>query len=85
MLAAVSSRSDRLAARAFAGIDALQVPERQGGVRIVTPRLIAAAHRHEVEVHVWTVNRPEEMLRLVAMGVDGIVTDRADVAIATLL
>ena len=47
-------------------------------MRIVTPRLIAAAHRHGVEVHVWTVNDPADMRRLVAMGVDGIVTDRAD-------
>lgn len=84
VLAAVASRSDRLVARALAGVDALQVPERQRRLRIVTPRLIAAAHRHGVEVHVWTVNDPADMRRLVAMGVDGIVTDRADVALKTL-
>lgn len=84
VLAAVASRSDRLVARALAGIDALQVPERQGRLRIVSPRLIAAAHRHGVEVHVWTVNDPDDMRRLVALGVDGIVTDRADVALETL-
>lgn len=64
----------------LAGAVALQVPERQHGVRIVTPRFIAAAHEHGVEVHVWTVNDPADMRRLVAMGVDGIVTDRADLA-----
>jgi glycerophosphoryl diester phosphodiesterase len=84
VLAAVASRSDRLVARALAGVDALQIPERQGRLRIVTPRLIAAAHRHGVEVHVWTVNDPDDMRRLVAMGVDGIVTDRADVAVETI-
>lgn len=84
VLAAVASRSDRLLARALSGIDALQVPERQGRLRIVTPRLIAAAHRHDVEVHVWTVNDPDDMTRLVSMGVDGIVTDRADVALSAL-
>jgi glycerophosphoryl diester phosphodiesterase len=84
VLAAASARSDRLLARALAGVDALQVPERQGRLRVVTPRLIAAAHRHGVEVHVWTVNDPEEMRRLVEMGVDGIVTDRADVALEVL-
>ena len=68
--------------RALAGVDALQVPERQRRLRIVTPRLIAAAHRHGVEVHVWTVNDPADMRRLVDLGVDGIVTDRADVALA---
>lgn len=84
VLAAVASRSDRLVTRALAGVDALQVPERQGRVRVVTPRLIAAAHRHGVEVHVWTVNEPDDLRRLVAMGVDGIVTDRSDIALETL-
>ncbi|WP_203579370.1 glycerophosphodiester phosphodiesterase family protein [Microbacterium hibisci] len=84
VLAAVSARSDRLVARALAGVDALQIPERQGRLRVLTPRLVAAAHRHGVEVHVWTVNAPDDMLRLVAMGVDGIVTDRADIALAAL-
>lgn len=71
-------------ARALRGFDALQIPERQGPIRVLTPRLIAAAHRHGVEVHVWTVNDPDRMRQLVAMGVDGIVTDRADLAIAAL-
>lgn len=84
VLAAVASRSDRLVARALGAVDALQVPERQGRLRVVSPRLIAAAHRHGVEVHVWTVNHTDDMRRLVDMGVDGIVTDRADVALATL-
>lgn len=84
VLAALAARSDRLVARAFADVDAIQVPQRQGRLRVVTPRLLAAAHRHGVEVHVWTVNDPDDMLRLVEMGVDGIVTDRADVALSTL-
>ena len=84
LLAALTARSDRLVRRALAGIDAVQVPERHRRLRILTPRLIAAAHRHDVEVHVWTVNDPESMRRLVAMGVDGIVTDRADTALQTL-
>ena len=84
VLAAIASRSDRLVARALAGVDALQVPERQGRLRVVTPRLIAAAHRHGVEVHVWTVNEPDDMRRLIAMGVDGIVTHRSDIALKTL-
>ncbi|SFS04503.1 glycerophosphoryl diester phosphodiesterase [Microbacterium sp. cf046] len=81
LLAALALRSPRLVRRSLAGVDALQVPERQGRVRIVTPRLLAAAHRNDVEVHVWTVNDPEDMRRLLAMGVDGLVTDRADVAL----
>jgi glycerophosphoryl diester phosphodiesterase len=84
LVLALTARSDRLVRRALAGVDALQVPERRRRLRIVTPRLIAAAHRHDVEVHVWTVNDPVEMRRLVDMGVDGIVTDRADLALKTL-
>lgn len=84
VLAAVTARSDRLVRRALADVDALQVPERHRRVPIVTPRLIDAAHRHDVEVHVWTVNEPDAMRRLVELGVDGIVTDRADVALRML-
>lgn len=65
-------------------IDALQIPERHSRLRILTPALLRAAHRHEVEVHVWTVNDADDMRRLVALGVDGIVSDRADLALATL-
>lgn len=84
VVASVSARSAPLTRRSLAGVDALQVPERQGRLRIVTPRLISAAHRHGVEVHVWTVNDPDRMRRLVDMGVDGIVTDRADLALDAL-
>lgn len=70
--------------RALDGIDALQIPERRGAVKVLTPALLRAAHRHGVEVHVWTVNDPDRMAALVALGVDGIVTDRADVAIGRL-
>ncbi|GAA5197655.1 glycerophosphodiester phosphodiesterase family protein [Microbacterium jejuense] len=84
VIAALAVRSERLVARALRGVDALQVPEWQGRVRIVSPRLLAAAHRHGVEVHVWTVNDPQDMHRLVDLGVDGIVTDRADIALETL-
>lgn len=84
LLAALALRSGRRAARALEGVDALQVPERQRRLRIVSPRLIDAAHAQGVEVHVWTVNDPDDMTRLIGLGVDGVVTDRADVALRTL-
>lgn len=71
-------------ARALRDIDALQIPERQGLFRVLTPSLLRAAHAHGVEVHVWTVNEVPDMRRLVSMGVDGIVSDRADLAIDAL-
>jgi glycerophosphoryl diester phosphodiesterase len=66
---------------ALRGASALQVPEGFGGVRLVTPRFVARAHEAGVEVHVWTVNEPARMTRLLDLGVDGIVTDRADLAV----
>lgn len=68
----------------LASVDALQVPEHFRGVRIVTPQLLAQAHAAGVEVHVWTVNDPSEMDRLLALGVDGLITDRADLALAVV-
>ncbi|CAM4130209.1 MULTISPECIES: glycerophosphodiester phosphodiesterase family protein [Helcobacillus] len=58
--------------------DALQVPEQVRGVRVVTERLIAKAHRAGCEVHVWTVDHPGDMRRLLEMGADGIITNRID-------
>ena len=67
--------------RALRGAAALQLPERIGPLRIVTRALVEAAHRAGVEVHVWTVNDPADMTRLLDLGVDGLVTDRADLAL----
>ncbi|GGH36054.1 glycerophosphodiester phosphodiesterase family protein [Microbacterium album] len=73
-----------VARRLLRGLDALQIPERRGPLPVLTSRLIAWAHAEGVEVHVWTVNDPDRMRSLVARGVDGIVTDRADVALDVL-
>ena len=69
------ARAIRLALR---GVHALQVPVRYGAIRVVTPGFVRRAHRHGLQVHVWTINDPAEMHRLLDLGVDGIVTDRAD-------
>lgn len=53
----------------------LQIPEFHGRIRLITPRFVRDAHRHNVAVHVWTVNETEAMARLIALGVDGIVSD----------
>lgn len=71
--------------RLLRDVDALQIPERHGPLTVLTPALLRAAHKHDVEVHMWTVNEPEDMLRLVNLGVDGIVSDRADLALTTLV
>jgi glycerophosphoryl diester phosphodiesterase len=58
--------------------DALQIPETHRGIRVLTPRFVTEAHRRNLPIHVWTVDKPEDMRRLLAMGVDGIQTDRPD-------
>jgi len=65
-------------------IDAVQVPQTAAGVRTATPRMLRLLHSAGVEVHIWTVNEPREMERLFALGVDGVVTDRADLALRVL-
>lgn len=81
VLAAVATGSRSLVRRALDGIDALQVPERQGHLRVVSRRLLDTTHATGVEVHVWTVNDPDDMARLLSSGVDGLVTDRTDLAL----
>ncbi len=58
--------------------DAFQIPQRSGQIRILTPALIRGAHDRNIPVHVWTVDDPDDMRRLLAWGVDGIQTDRPD-------
>jgi glycerophosphoryl diester phosphodiesterase len=62
----------------------VQVPVKFGPVTIVTRRFLAAAHRRDLQVHVWTVNDAAQMHRLLDLGVDGIMTDRPDVLKAVL-
>jgi glycerophosphoryl diester phosphodiesterase len=56
-----------------------QVPARIGRRPFVDARYLDAAHRLGLPVHAWTVNDEAEMTRLLDLGVDGIMTDRADV------
>lgn len=59
---------------------ALQIPPRVGPIELVTAESVATAHRYGLEVHVWTINQRDEMEALLALGVDGIVTDLPGVA-----
>jgi glycerophosphoryl diester phosphodiesterase len=61
-----------------------QVPEWSGLTPIVTRRFVSAAHRAGILVKVWTVNAAEDMQRLVSIGVDGLITDRPDLARAVI-
>jgi len=65
-------------------MQALQVPEYMLGRRALTREFVEAAHAMKLEVHAWTINDEESMRRLIALGVDGIMTDYPDRLIALL-
>ncbi len=54
---------------------AMQLPEWNGRLHIITPRFVKDAHQAGTAVHVWTVNETADMQRLIRIGVDGIITD----------
>ena len=60
-------------------VAAVQVPPRSGPMTVVDRRFVALAHRLGLHVHVWTIDEPAEMHRLLDLGVDGIMTDRLTV------
>lgn len=70
---AADGRTTRLLPRWAACV---QVPERFGGRLLVDESFVAVAHDLGLQVHVWTIDEPEVMQRLLSIGVDGIMTDR---------
>lgn len=63
---------------------AFQLPETSGTTRVVSPRFVRLAHKAGVAVQVWTVDAPDDIRRLLDWGVDGIISDRPDVATVVL-
>lgn len=59
---------------------AVQVPPRHGVIDVVRPQFVRLAHALGLEVHVWGVDSSEEWERMLAYGVDGIVTDHPTAA-----
>jgi glycerophosphoryl diester phosphodiesterase len=61
---------------------ALEVPEYQtvSGVNlhVLTPAFVRGAHARGMGVHPWTINETADLQRMIALGVDGIITDRPD-------
>jgi glycerophosphoryl diester phosphodiesterase len=58
-----------------------QVPECAEATRIVSPRFIRHAHSAGFKVQVWTVDEEPDMRRLLAWGVDALISNRPDLAV----
>jgi glycerophosphoryl diester phosphodiesterase len=58
--------------------DALQIPEDFAFIALPDRKLVAAAEAGGRQVHVWTVNDPDHMARLLDTGVHALITDRPD-------
>ena len=58
-----------------------QIPEYAGSTRVVSERFVDESHRAGLGVQVWTVNDEAQARRLLAWGVDALITDRPDVMV----
>ncbi len=58
--------------------ETMQVPPSFRDLPMVNERFVSGAHRHNVDVYVWTINEEADMKRLIEHGVDGIITDYPD-------
>ena len=59
-------------------------PQSHGRFPVVTKSFVRHAHEAGVQVHVWVVNDAPDMHRLLDLGVDGVMSDRADILAAVM-
>jgi glycerophosphoryl diester phosphodiesterase len=87
LTAAAHLHSQAIIARALREVDCVQIPagpakhgpeHGEFHVGIIDREMINIMHKLGKFVHVWTINDPNEMTRLLDLGVDGIVTNRPD-------
>jgi glycerophosphoryl diester phosphodiesterase len=83
-VAAAQGGTSRVLRRLLRDVQAVQLPPSVLRLRPFSPRAVDAFHDAGVEVHAWTINDVDAMNELLDAGVDGIVTDRADLAIEVL-
>ncbi len=76
--------SERWFPRVMKGTHALQLPYEHALLNTLHPKFVRRVLDAGIKLHYWVVNDEQTMLELVALGAHGIVTDRADVAAASL-
>ncbi|WP_342243744.1 glycerophosphodiester phosphodiesterase [Pseudomonas sp. OTU5201] len=63
---------------------ALQIPERSGGLQVASDRLMRTALQRGLAVQMWTINEQPAMRHLLDMGANGLITDYPDRALQLL-
>lgn len=63
---------------------ALQLPMEQYGINLERKHVIKSAHRHNMAIHYWTINKKDDMRTLIENGADGLMTDRPDIMLDLL-
>lgn len=58
----------------------LQIPQNYYGIPLATNNFIRHAMKRDIKTVYWTINKPQDMQRLIELGVSGFVTDRVDIA-----
>ena len=74
-------RTGLIVAHALGDVSRLEVDVLSVRADFLSDELLRAAHRHGREVHVWAVNDPRQMTRLMKRGVDNLITSDPDLAI----
>lgn len=64
-----------------ASYNAFQVPETAGWLRIISPRFIRHVHDAGRRIQAWTIDNEPDMRRLLGWGIDGLISNRPDVAV----
>lgn len=64
-----------LAARYRPRPDAFQIPELAGRIQLTSPRFVRDLQQLGIDLHIWTVNEPADMRRLLSWGVNGLISD----------
>ncbi len=63
---------------------ALQIPDEDYVVKLGTTRLINYAHKHNIAVQYWTINKKKDVKDLASKGADAIMSDYPDMVYETI-